>query len=466
MLGVVFSTYSGVSSTMLNPAMMTGSKVYLDINLVSGSTFAKNDMFYAPPEANTIKGILTNDIDLSKGPFNFDRGYNYYGSPSDKHIAAIGRLMLPSVMLQNGKHAYAFTSGVRSYQTGNNIPYELPVMFFEGLGYEAYLGKEFDFNHFSITGMSWVELGLSYAYDFYYRGKDAMSFGVTVKGLLGLEGTYFKVDNLNMVIVDENTINFKNFDADFGYSLPLDYDNDELNLQPFVKGFGVGIDLGFLYTRRNSSMAYDGEDKLCAKPYNDYIYKFGLSILDLGSIGFKQNTELQSFDNVGVYWENFDTTQYAGVSGTLQNYSSAFYGDPAAAYRGDQIRIGTPATISVQFDYNFQNNLYIAAMWSHPLRFNLETVWRPSQLAVVPRYENRYFGVSIPIGIFDYQYPQVGFAVRLYSVTIGTEWLGPYLGNRDFTGLDIYFSMKINLNKGSCMSYFKGACFNRDFGRR
>jgi hypothetical protein len=100
----------------------------------------------------------------------------------------------------------------------------------------------------------------------------------------------------------------------------------------------------------------------------------------------------------------------------------------------------------------------------HPLKFNARTPWRPAQLAVVPRYENRFVGVSLPVSLFNYEDPRIGVAVRFYTMTIGTDRLGSLLGISNFNGMDFYFSFRFNIGKGACSSYQKGACSNERFG--
>ena len=75
MRGVAFGGYSGITSTLINPALMTGSKVYLDINFIGANAFVQNNMYYFPPQYNTIWNLLTQPGYLINegGEFKFDR---------------------------------------------------------------------------------------------------------------------------------------------------------------------------------------------------------------------------------------------------------------------------------------------------------------------------------------------------------------------------------------------------------
>ena len=134
--------------------------------------------------------------------------------------------------------------------------------------------------------------------------------------------------------------------------------------------------------------------------------------------------------------------------------------------KSNTIKIGLPTALSVQADFSLQNNIYIGGFWIHPIRINMSALRRPAQLAVVPRFETKYFELSVPLSLYEYRYPRVGIAARFYFLTIGTERLGTYLGMADMNGLDIYASVKISINKGSCKSKFGGACSNQNFGNK
>jgi hypothetical protein len=150
----------------------------------------------------------------------------------------------------------------------------------------------------------------------------------------------------------------------------------------------------------------------------------------------------------------------------VEELSNVFYGDPEASYREDRFRIGMPMAVSLQFDYHFRKfeHFYLGAIWVQPVRFNLHTLRRPAQLAVIPRIEKKNLEFSIPISLYEYQYPRVGFAARFWFLTIGTEKLGTYLGIGDLNGLDIYASIKFNFGKGTCKKKEPIECLNYEFG--
>jgi len=131
------------------------------------------------------------------------------------------------------------------------------------------------------------------------------------------------------------------------------------------------------------------------------------------------------------------------------------------------MKIGLPMAVSLQFDYRVKQvkNVYVAAVWVHPLRFNLHTLRRSAHLSIIPRYELKHLEFNLPIMLYEYKYPRIGFSARFSFLTIGTERLGTYLGLADLNGMDIYFSIKLNIGKGTCRKIkVPNECLNYEYG--
>lgn len=451
---LALSEYSGISGGILNPALLTGSKVYMDVNILGGSITGSNDMIYFLPENRTISRILNSELDsahLYNGDFKYNRTYNYYNNKKNKYLNTNIRILGPSAMVQYEHSAFGISTSVRSVHSSKNVPYEIPIILYEGLGYPDFQGVEFEEENYSLVSMTWSEIALSYAFDLinYYDNK--FTIGASVKGILGHEAGYYAVRHADYIIQDSKTVEFRDLDADIGYSLPWDETSESLDFSPLVRGFGVGVDLGFVFTKKESIYDHHGYRSLCSRPFQEYKYRIGFSILDIGSVTFKnKGTELYKFEDASAYWAEFDTTHFTGFSNTLKKYSEAFYGDPNHIAAGHKIKIGLPTVVSIQFDSKLKENIYLSAMWKQPIRLNVYTLATPAQIAVTPRYEKRLWGVSMPLSLYNYKEPRVGLALRVYTVTIGTDWLTSLMGVTNFTGMDIYFSMKFNLVKGEC----------------
>jgi hypothetical protein len=371
-------------------------------------------------------------------------------------------------MIQIGKHGVGFQTGVRFFTSGNRIPFEVPVFGYEGLIYDTLYNIRFKDYDFDFNSAAWMEVGLNYGYDILEQWDSKLTLGITVKKLWGYSGGSIKVSNVDYIILNDSTISLRNLNAEIGYSLPMNYNESGYNqISSTFKGSGVGIDVGMVFTKKSKQKNREWSGgKLCSQEYEDYKYRVGISVLDIGRIRYSENAQMHSATDVSVYWDKMDTLKYINMNQLMHDLSSVLYGDPNQSYTGDILKIGLPTALSVQFDYHIKKSLYVSGFLINPIRFNMNSLRRPAQLAVVPRYETQFFELSLPVSLYEYRYPRIGIAARFYFFTIGTERLGTYLGMADMNGLDIYTSIKFNFGKGSCRSRFGGACSNSDFGNK
>jgi len=467
MLGVTLGNYSGTAGLLVNPGGMTTNKTYLDINLATVNVFSSNNLVYLPKEDFTIWNIRDFTFPPKYGP-DTNRNIEYYGGHNLKNATINTRLLGPSVMLQIGDHAFGITTGVRYFLSGSRIPWDITEISYNGLDYKPLHNIEHDDYDFDFNTSAWMEVGLSYAYNVIKSFDRQLTVGISVKKLWGYGGGYLKTNNINYIVVDDSTIDIKNLNAEAGFSLPLDYNNNDfISTSPTFRGSGVGVDIGAVFIKKKKMGLNEWSGKqLCAQKYDEYVYRIGVSILDIGRVKYTTNAQLHSYDDVSKYWSSLDTLDFFNVNDFISGISNTFYGDPDASLVSNTIKIGLPTALSVQADFSLPNNMYIGGFWIHPIRLNMNSLRRPAQLAVVPRYETKYFELSLPLSLYEYQYPRVGIAARFYFFTIGTEKLGTYLGMADMNGLDIYASIKISIDKGSCKNKFGGACSNQSFGNK
>ncbi len=463
MLGLGFDNYNGSAGAMLNPAFLTNSKVYLDVNLITADIFTENNIGYIDKDSTGFWDLAR--MARNSASTNPEIQLVAYENHNTKNFAVISRVQGPSVMVQKGRQAFAVGVSMRSVSTGVNIPYQLAASHGR-LSDPLLLNKSFDDSNFSISSLSWAEIDLNYAYDLIDRGNTKISLGVGAKFLFGVAGGYIATRNLKFSVPDSRTLNIKNYDGDIGFVLPVNYNNyNKSDFNPVFKGHGLGLDVGFLYTRLKT-FTEPGEKRLCAKPYADYVYKFGVSIMDIGGIRFKNHTQVHGFDNRSANWQNFNTVQNSSINSTMQMLSDVFYDNPETSLQDTSLYMSLPTTLSIQYDYHFEGNFYLGACFLQPLRFRLKSVRQPPLLALIPRYETRIFGASLPVTVYNYEKIRIGASLRFYSITVGTEKLGTFLGIGNLTWMDFFFSVRFNLEKGSCMSYKKGACSNSTFGKR
>jgi hypothetical protein len=251
-------------------------------------------------------------------------------------------------------------------------------------------------------------------------------------------------------VLNDSTIDVKNLDAEIGVSIPVNYNVNTANTNPLIKGKGFGMDVGVTYQRLSRYHQEQYYNSLCAQQYEDYIYRIGVALIDIGGIRYNNNAVKMNIDNRSSHWDNVNRIKFNTIDQFLDTISYQFYGDTTSAYTATKFTLWLPSALSVQFDYHLTKYWYVNASLIYGFPLAKGSLARPAQLSVTPRYETSLYEVSLPVSLYDWSQPRVGFALRVYGFTLGTDNLGGYFHFNDFTGLDFYFSLKVFFNKGNC----------------
>ncbi|HRY32170.1 MAG TPA: DUF5723 family protein [Bacteroidales bacterium] len=459
MTGLTTSNYSGINTLMLNPALMINSRLYCDIHLLSGGAFFENNYMYLADGEYAFSDLFKKEYQLVDYGMSPDKLtlYDYYGGNFDdvlKKVFLNTRINGPGLMFSYQDHAFALTTSFRNMLSIKDVPFHVAKFCYEGIDWPLQQDIRYQTGAFDMAQMSWAEVGFSYAYRFAYTPESQMSAGITIKKVLGFTAVYLDCRNADYMVPDDSTLIVYNIDAEAGISVPIDRDTNQVSIaENIFRGRGWGFDLGFVY-QKNAQLTQKGRIKdnptLCGQSFTEYDYKFGISLLDFGSVEFTQQADKWVFDNVSTFWPGIDKTNYRTIAEAAGDLGYRFYSDSLAARQDNRFRMFLPAALSLQFDYHLQQGFYIHSLLIQSLRTRMPGLWRPSQLAVVPRFESRYVDAFLPLSFYDWRYTRLGFALRLAFLTIGTDRLGAFMGLKDFTGADAYFALKFNLNKGYC----------------
>ena len=442
MWGVVNGNYAGISGTRINPAGMLHSKLYMDVNIVTADLFFENNAFYIHKGDFKPIAFLKSDQNLpeyGKDALPFD----YYRNDQRKAFHLSTLVMGPSFSISRRDDAFGFSTAFRTVISARDVPYEIIPFSYEGMNYDPLHNINFNNNEMLITGMAWMEIGLSYARTIYRRGHAHLTGGITAKFLLGMAGTYLDIENMDYIR------------GELGYSASS-------TGGPLFSGKGFAFDLGIIYEKKSRGYSSIHSRKLCKQPYDDYVYRIGVSLLDLGLMNYKGQAQKHSYDDVGTFWEHVDTVNFRNLDQFTRMLSNEFYGDPNASLVSNRIKMILPAALSVQGDYHFRKQWYLNASLIIPLMTGKAYIYRPAQIAVSPRYETQYMEFSMPVSLYNFRYPRVGLSARFWFFTIGTDKLLGFFNLTDFTGMDIYISLKFNFLKGKCRPYGWRCDYRRD----
>jgi hypothetical protein len=386
--------------------------------------------------------------------------FDYFKNSKPRNVYQNTRIIGPSILYHKGNQAFSLITGLRTSTSVVKLSYDLANFIYRGLKFGPQENITYTDGPMRVTALSWAEIGLGYAYSFHQGNDYSLNAGITMKVLLGLAGAYSIINNVSYMIPNADSLYVYDLNGTLGFSLPYDSPNNTMAINPLVKGTGIGFDFGISYLKLNHLNGRNYKGSTWLKGTNqEYLYKIGLSLIDVGKINFNKLVQVHEYNNVNnVLWSGLRTFSPGGFQETLNSISYHLLGDSSASLTtATRIGIWLPTAASVQFDYNFGSNLFVNATMVQGVRLGEISVRRPTLIAVTPRYETRFWEVNLPISFYDFRDPQLGLSIRLFGLVVGTEKLGTFLNLTDVNGMDVYFSLGFNLDpKGkakACDSY-------------
>lgn len=420
--------YKPTHSVLINPASIADPKPYLDFRFAGVSAQAENNFYYLP-NANLGAELVT----------NLQEGKKYHG-------AVNADVYGPALAFAVKHRSFGFNIRMRNMAYAKNIPEDIAGFIKNGLFYPAQHGQRYEGGNYHVKFMSWGEIGLNYAQIVRRRGNRIISAGGSLKILSGITHVGFMADKMAYE-VDTLNVYTAQTKAKAALTVP-----------GFNKGLGAGVDLGVQYKKmlsdNNDFHIPHSPERGCE--VKDYKYKIGVSIIDLGLINFKKDSQFWKFDEDSLYWNDYQNNKASGITpinALLGSMSSATGAQPEqkSKYLGY-----LPLTLGAQFDYNFENNFFINGNLELGLHqrvvFGTERV---SKLTITPRYERKRITAALPVTIFRHQLPGLGVYARIYFLSFGVNNLIPLALKQDMYGADFYFSLNWQLiHSKPCREYF------------
>lgn len=422
-LGIAGSSRSPVNTVLNNPSSIVDSRAFIDFNLVGASIFARNNLIYIPGGGFSLRNPQATNS------YGLNNAVGKYAAYADVGIHG------PSVTFAVKKHAFGLYTGARVVSDLRGIPGSSYDLITEGFQNPDKMGQLQSVKNVRANALAWGEAGLSYGTILARRGYAILTGGLTVKRLFGLAGAGVRIDEWSYIVRDSSHLETQTFKGEYGFNDPT---------AGYLNGKGWSGDIGFTYKMRLSdSEGYTPYDP-CTD--GDYKYKIGVSILDVGRIRFNPPYYRNLFNqDESSEWEN-----YAGsTANDISDIDSLINNNFSLAEQNGQdgrFRMKLPTAFSVQGDYNFGHNLYLYGVITYGLpRLNSLGVQRASYLGIAPRWESKRFEFSLPISLYEFKSPQVGFCMRLNSVIIGSDNLAALLLKKDIYGADFYLSLKYTI---------------------
>jgi len=443
-LGVRNGHYAGIQAAFLNPAGMEGQSLKWDVNVASAGVLFDNNYLYIPKGAvpvlgfgSILRGIRHEDKFVTTfDPANPDKRY---------HFVLAGEILGPSFQAEvSPGQVVGFTSAARAYANISDFTGHVAQNTYDYLRNKDLWNRPLHDNSTRLNGMAWLEYGLHYAAALWKDDRSELAAGLSLKYLEGIGAAYVRNTNLNYVVGDTAQLVFTHSGLDYGRT---EYDTYRKGQRQLNHGHGFGADLGVTYTRWNNASSVPAGAPAAAgsafgRGRSDYVFKLGLSLLDVGAIRYNRHTamyHLQTDSGNFTNWYAYDLKTNEQVDRTI---SAAFYGgDSTKSLAGSSFKMGLPTAISVQADWYCYDNVFVNATIVKGIGHgDRQGVVRPDVYSLTPRYESRWVDVSIPFSVIYYGRwrPRLGFAVRAGYFFFGGDAPAGLFKLRNMYGVDFY----------------------------
>ncbi len=448
MLGLRSSNYAGIQSIGINPSLMVDSRLKWDINILTVGASLENDYLFIPKNKLDFFGLgnIVRQIDK--------KGYKDDYDATDNNLYFSASIMGPSLMFPvTRKHSVALFTQWRTAISSNGVIPEAAKYGFEGFEYDPLhyenTGKFYDVTGAEFNAMAWYEYGGSYATILSEKDRSALKAGITLKFLRGVSAGYLSDVSGMFNVLNDSDMVFENFSANYGRVNYNTFDNMN-GVGDFFNGSGFSVDLGVTYEWRRDPAEYtyemDGERKLDPEK-NKYDVRLGFSILDIGSIRYKNNSNTFHLESDSALYPNWDVDEFSSNWDFDYTMSNVFYNDPGKSLRDDHFSMRLPGAISVQADIRVKERFYVNSTIIQGIRNKSAGVDRASVYSITPRYESLWFEAAMPVSFINYKSSalRVGLAFYLGAFWIGSDKVGTLFGLNDLYGADVYAGFKYSI---------------------
>jgi Family of unknown function (DUF5723) len=434
-LGMRLERFSGIYGAALNPANTAFTPHNWEVSLLNAGLFFENSYGFA---ANTSIQNLARNSDkiryykdtIGENVVPDDAIFvDFYDVDRPMRAVALSYLGGPSASFRvNEKFMVGLTTGVRGFGSMYDVSPSLR-------------GKTVDaVRQFVPTvipslkgaGAAWGEIGFHFNMRSETNSGLDFAVGVTPKLLIGLESGYVRsASGMRYTKLRSDSLGFTGGNLDAGFTT----DNIDLRTEtigPFKsEGLGGSIDIGVSWAMPDGGSSYR--------------WRFGVALLDLGAVSFGKSAQVHqarfdsaSFD-ASVLINNIKTPVEFG-----EELSSGLLGSPTASLKGNKFRVGLPTALSIQGDLQIAHRLYVGGLLIQRVPLGYKGLRRANTLAVAPRFEHRWFSISTPVTLNDWQSPRFGVAARLAYLYLGSDNLGSFFKKKQLSGFDFYIGLKIN----------------------
>ena len=415
-IGILSDRYSGFNGISINPTSFLNSPIDQEINLFgidlqfeTDYGFIKNssyldlgDVFSEIKVTNPFKDQSVDDltINLSKST----KPYSILSSIQFNGPSYIFKVVKPTKVSTYG---LGISQRVHISSLALNSGYNYDNFREENFGNEIL----FDQTNSKLNAANWTEIKLNYSFTTDNSNSLKKSFGLNFKTNISYNSTHFQQESpTKMIYKDVETLLFYN---DFRSESRYFVGNAENLFQK--RGIGFGLDLGYSIYKKKSDV----------KDNHSYLYKLGVSVLDLGFLSFNKLSEVHVYEIIGP--RELDI-------GKVKNYkdmSERVYGDRNKSFKKNSFMLYTPLAVSIQFDYNFWGSFYFNTTLINRLNIADNSLIRPNLLSSSLRIEKKEYSLILNSTLYEYEKLMLGLSSRVGPVFFSIDNISNMLLKKD-----------------------------------
>lgn len=259
---------------------------------------------------------------------------------------------------------------------------------------------------------TWTEYGVSYAAKLINTPKHSITGGVTVKYLTGLSNNYLYAENLNVQGFGGNNSYITNTNGILAMG-------SSANPNKKHNGFGLGVDAGFIYERKNNAT---GTHKA---PYK---YRIGFSVLDVGAIRYTANDS--NYADYKIHIANgqkfmlneLDNKSNAEVKNILNGHPDYF---TSIGNGNRKYTVNLPASALVSVDVALNQFFFAELSSSISLAGKTDRFgsFSPNYISVTPRFERKRLALYMPVTVHEIGGFNAGLSIKFGAFYIGSNSL-------------------------------------------
>lgn len=433
-IGLTTNNYPAIMQLPSNPALVNNALTGAEINLISFNILAGNNAYQV------------NGGWLIKGDFETEarEGYDYSKMSNNQRKRAWANVdvMGPAASFSIRKqYQVGIYTRARAIVNAGNLNTE-QFNVYTNENDPQYYNHTFTLKKVGASAHAFGEVGVTLGKmirdDEYYK----FGIGVTVKYLIGYAAINAYAGELTYQRLGDSAIYAKgDLTALYTYNTVSGQTGD---LRQRAGRGGLGFDIGIQYAYHPD---YDPNKK-----DNTYRYKLGLSITDIGSVGYVGDKGSAAY-NVNASKTDFDQLEFTDAD--QQEYGSLLNRQIEAGRikvqdEGTKFRIGLPTAFRANLDYNAGGGLFIAINTLLNMKGSNGSVFRPGYvgyLNITPRIDLKFFKFGLPITLMRYRTLNMGSIVYLGPLFIGSNTLISAVAGQNISNVDVFTGLAIKLTK-------------------